>query len=236
MNQSLEDIEAFCAEAQGWDDALACERWIAPQFVHMETLRAKAPPGLKVGAQNCSHRGEGALTGEVSPKALVEVGAHFVILGHSERRTLYGETDDIICAKVKVAQDVGLGVIFCVGENLEERQRGDTEAVIEGQLKRGLGGVNLEDGGLVVAYEPVWAIGTGKTATPKEAQAVHRFIRGALGQENLVILYGGSIKPSNARGLLSCPDIDGGLVGGASLKAQDFLAICKVAHELYTVG
>jgi triosephosphate isomerase len=170
---------------------------------------------------------------------LGDVGCEYVIVGHSERRTLYGETSEQVAAKFKAALDAGLIPILCVGETLEERKAGTTEAVVDEQLGAVLDVAGVEAfGAAVIAYEPVWAIGTGMTATPEQAQEVHRHIREVLSArdagvaEGTLILYGGSMKGDNAAGLLSQPDIDGGLIGGASLKAEDFLAIANAAAEV----
>ena len=186
------------------------------------------------GAQNMSQHAKGAYTGEVSASMLKDFGCTYVIVGHSERRALYGESDAVVAEKFAAAQAAGLTPILCVGETLEERESGVTEQVVGRQLdvviaKCGVAALARA----VVAYEPVWAIGTGKTATPEQAQAVHAFIRGrvraldAAVASGLVIQYGGSMKASNAVELLSQPDIDGGLIGGASLNAEEFLAICR---------
>ena len=186
------------------------------------------------GAQNMSQHAKGAYTGEVSASMLKDFGCTYVIVGHSERRALYGESDAVVAEKFAAAQTAGLTPILCVGETLEERESGVTEQVVGRQLdvviaKCGVAALARA----VVAYEPVWAIGTGKTATPEQAQTVHAFIRGrvraldAAVASGLVIQYGGSMKASNAVELLSQPDIDGGLIGGASLNAEEFLAICR---------
>jgi triosephosphate isomerase len=179
-----------------------------------------------------SQHPKGAYTGEVSGDMLLTVGATYVILGHSERRQYFAESDELINAKARRALDIGLIPIICVGETLEERERGNTEKVVGRQIDGTLSGCTSDDmRKLVIAYEPVWAIGTGKNATPEMAQEVHQFIRGRLAErdksaaETVRILYGGSMKPSNACDLLAQPDVDGGLVGGASLKADDFIAI-----------
>jgi triosephosphate isomerase len=193
--------------------------------------------GVAVGAQNCHFEKEGAFTGEVSPAMLVDAGCKYVILGHSERRHGMGETDAVLNKKVKAALTAGLHVIFCVGELLAERQTNKTESVLNTQITDGLAGLTAADlGNLVIAYEPVWAIGTGHVATPEQAQAAHKFIRGkiaAIFGENaassLLIQYGGSVKPDNAATLMSQLDVDGALVGGASLKADTFLAIVRAA-------
>lgn len=193
---------------------------------------------IALGAQDVSEHNEGAFTGEVSAPMLDEFGCQYVIVGHSERRALFGERDEDTAAKFTAARRQGLTPILCVGETLEEREQGITEAVIGRQLDAviALEGVDTF-ADAVVAYEPVWAIGTGKTATPQQAQDVHAFIRGKIAGLNaevadkVQILYGGSVKGSNAAELFAMADIDGGLIGGASLQAQDFLAICQVGHD-----
>jgi len=174
------------------------------------------------GAQNVSEHAQGAYTGEVSAAMLAEFGFRYVIVGHSERRQLYGETDAQAAAKFAAVKSAGMTPILCVGETLQERDAGRTEDVVARQL----GAVKFEDG--VLAYEPVWAIGTGRNATPDQAQAVHVFLRKRVAATT-PILYGGSVKPQNAAALFAMPDIDGGLIGGASLVAEDFLAICRAA-------
>ena len=179
----------------------------------------------------------GAYTGEVSASMLKSAGCEYVILGHSERRNIFGESDEVINKKIKKALAAGLKPIFCVGELLEERENGTTNDIIKRQVLKGLSGIPADDmKNIIVAYEPVWAIGTGKTATPAQAQEVHEFIRDLIEIEysmnvsmNLVIQYGGSVKPDNAKELLSQIDIDGALVGGACLKADSFLGIIKGA-------
>ncbi len=184
------------------------------------------------GGQTLSEHDSGAFTGEVSGAMLRDLGCRYVIVGHSERRALFGERDAQVAAKFAAAQRVGLIPILCVGETLGEREQGATEEVVGRQLRAvidvaGVGAL----GDAVIAYEPVWAIGTGRTATPEQAQAVHAFIRGLVGAADravatrLALLYGGSVKPGNARELFAMPDVDGGLIGGASLIAEDFLAI-----------
>jgi triosephosphate isomerase len=192
---------------------------------------------VALGAQNLYPENEGAFTGEVSPTMLVDVGVRFVILGHSERRHKLGETNSFINRKVVAALAAGLQVIFCVGETLEEREGDNTYTVLTTQLQSGLAGVTAADlARVVVAYEPVWAIGTGRNATPQQAQETHAFIRAQIasgfGEESartLPIQYGGSAKADNAASLMSQPDVDGALVGGASLQADQFLAIVQAA-------
>jgi triosephosphate isomerase len=198
---------------------------VCAPFPHLqqvaERLRGSA---IAWGAQNASEHTQGAYTGEVSAAMLAEFGCRYVIVGHSERRQLYGETDAQVAAKFKAVRAAGMTPILCVGETLEERDAGRTEAVVERQLSV----VDFENG--VLAYEPVWAIGTGRNATPEQAQAVHAFLRKRVG-EDTPILYGGSVKPQNAAAIFAMPDVDGGLIGGASLVAKDFLDIVKAATK-----
>lgn len=191
---------------------------------------------IALGAQNLSEHESGAYTAEISASMLVAAGVKYVIVGHSERRQHYQETDSLINAKLKTALNNGLFPIFCVGETLKEREAGDSQKVVSGQLLNGLDGLSVENlKNLIVAYEPVWAIGTGKTATPEIAQTMHKFIRENLAKiepaiaNSTPILYGGSVKPDNAAGLLNQPDIDGALVGGASLSADSFMKIIAAA-------
>jgi triosephosphate isomerase len=206
-----------------------------PWLIAVADVLKNSPVAL--GAQNCHFEAEGAFTGEVSPQMLLDAGCGYVIVGHSERRHGFGESDALLNKKAKAALTAGLSVIFCVGELLDEREANRTETVLDTQLTNGLAGIPAEQlGKLVIAYEPVWAIGTGKVATTQQAQDAHAYIRrkiGGLFGENvagsLLIQYGGSVKPDNAAGLLSQPDVDGALVGGASLKADSFLAIVQAA-------
>jgi triosephosphate isomerase (TIM) len=199
-----------------------------------EVLRGSS---VALGAQNAYTEKEGAFTGEVSPVMLADVGCQYVILGHSERRHKLGETDAFINRKVHAALAAGLQVILCIGETLAERQGNRTEAVLDTQLNGSLAGLDAASlAKVVLAYEPVWAIGTGQNATPEQAQQVHAFIRGRIAgkfgdaaAQSLVIQYGGSVKPDNAATLLHQPDVDGGLIGGASLNADQFLAIVRAA-------
>ena len=211
---------------------------VCPPFTNLETASTLVKDStIKLGAQNMYFEESGAFTGEISPSMLKSVGCEFVILGHSERRTIFGETDQVINKKIKTAVKHGLKPIFCIGETLDEREKGITFKVIETQVRGGLEGLNESElGNLIVAYEPVWAIGTGRNATPEQAQEVHKFIRGIISKmlgENfagrLVIQYGGSVKPDNAKELLSQQDIDGALVGGACLKADSFFKIIEAA-------
>ncbi len=190
---------------------------------------------LDIGAQNCHFQAEGAFTGENSPKTIADLGARAVLVGHSERRALFGETDSYLAQKVKAVQDFGMSPMLCVGESLAERDAGQTEAVIEKQLREGLSKADLQ-GRLIIAYEPVWAIGTGKVATPDQAEKAHKYLRSVLHElagENVAtqtsILYGGSVKPNNAAEIGSQLNIDGFLVGGASLEPKDFATIVNVS-------
>ena len=192
---------------------------------------------ISLGAQDLDINQNGAFTGQISASMLVDAGCKYVIVGHSERRAIYGESDQDVADKFKVAQQGGLTPVLCVGETLEERESGETEAVVARQIQAVIDvvGINQLDNA-VIAYEPVWAIGTGKTATPEMAQEVHRFIRAMLAAlngdiaEKLRILYGGSMNAGNAESLIRMTDIDGGLIGGASLQAESFLAICMAAN------
>jgi triosephosphate isomerase len=211
---------------------------VAPPFtaVHAVTEAARAS-NVAVAGQNLYWEREGAFTGEVSAQMLLEAGAEYVILGHSERRRLFGETDQTVNRKVAAAVSSGLIPIVCIGETLEERDAGQTLSVLDRQIKEGLDGYGGDQvASFVVAYEPVWAIGTGRNATPQQAQEAHEHIRGRLRQwmgagaaDGCRILYGGSVKPDNARELLAQPDVDGALVGGASLEPRSFLAIAQAA-------
>jgi triosephosphate isomerase len=213
---------------------------VCPPFPYVAAAASQAKgSAVKVGAQNVSEHEKGAFTGEVAPAMLRDVGCEYVIVGHSERRSLYGETSAQVAAKFVAAQAAGIVPILCVGETLGEREAGTTEAVVDEQLDAALSAAGIEAfARAVIAYEPVWAIGTGMTATPEQAQDVHRHIRARLAThdpaiaDGVQILYGGSMKGDNAAGLLAQPDIDGGLIGGASLKAEDFLAIARAAASL----
>jgi triosephosphate isomerase len=189
---------------------------------------------LHVGAQDLNVTASGAFTGEVSADMIKDFGVEYVIVGHSERRSLYGETNEIVAQKVQVALDNDLTPLFCIGETLAERESGNMESVVSRQIQVVIDLVGIDAfKNIIVAYEPVWAIGTGVTATPQQAQDAHAFIRSMLAENNAdvaqatPILYGGSMNPVNAEELIGCQDIDGGLIGGASLKSDDFLHICK---------
>lgn len=214
---------------------------VCPPFTALAAaVRAIEDSTIQIGAQNMHHEAAGAYTGEVSPTMLRQLFVTFVILGHSERRALFGETDEWINRKVHAALQSSLRPILCLGETLEEREQKRTLEVVGQQLEGCLQGVKKQDADqVVIAYEPVWAIGTGRTATPEMAQEVHQFIRGRLGDlfgktvaNRIRILYGGSMKPENAAELLEQPDIDGGLIGGASLEAKSFVRIIEAAEAL----
>lgn len=210
--------------------------YIAPVFVALDRVReVVSSSNIKLAAQNMYYEDSGAFTGEVSPKMLKELGVQAVIIGHSERRRIFGETDELINKKIKKALAEGLTPIFCIGETLEERQKGLTFCVLEKQVREGLYGINAEEvKRVVIAYEPVWAIGTGVVATPEQAQEAHEFVRSLLAKiysdevaQSVTILYGGSVTPENFFGLFVKSDIDGALVGGASLK-ESFVELAKI--------
>ena len=211
---------------------------ICPPFPYLAQLQqVLSGSSVAWGAQDVHQLEKGAYTGEVSASMLKDFGCAYVIVGHSERRSLYGESSRLVAEKFAAAQQVGLTPILCVGETLEEREAGETESVVAEQLDAVIALCGVQAlGKSVVAYEPVWAIGTGKTASPEQAQAVHAFIRQRVAghdaqiAQGLIILYGGSVKASNAAELFAMADIDGGLIGGASLIAEDFLAICRAAQ------
>ena len=240
MNGSTASARELLASIKAGVAGVAkCEVAVCPPYVYLPLAREElVNTRIAWGAQNLSTEAVGAFTGEISAAMLLDLGCTFVIVGHSERRTLYGEDDDRVSIKFAVARAAGLKPILCVGETLDEREQGITEAVIARQLDTVIGAhgaAALASG--VIAYEPVWAIGTGQTASPEQAQEVHAFIRGRIATHDtgvandLRILYGGSMKPGNAVELMAQPDIDGGLIGGAALVASDFLGICQAAHD-----
>lgn len=237
MHGSLAENAALLAAIK---PALAgIEAAVCVPFPYLAQAQAAlAGSSIAWGAQNLSEQAKGAFTGEISASMLGDFGCKYVIVGHSERRSLYGESDELVAKKYLVAQAAGLTPILCVGESLEERETGVTEAVVARQLDAVIQAAGVASlAKAVVAYEPVWAIGTGKTATPEQAQAVHAFIRGKIATldanvaAGLVIQYGGSVKAANAAELMAQPDIDGGLIGGASLVAEEFIAICRAAAK-----
>lgn len=237
MNGSLAENAALLAAIK---PALAgIEAAVCVPFPYLAQVQAAlAGSSIAWGAQNLSEHAKGAFTGEVSASMLLDFGCTYVIVGHSERRSLYGESDDAVAKKYIAAQAAGLTPILCVGESLQERETGVTEQVVARQLDAVIAAAGVASlAKAVVAYEPVWAIGTGMTASPEQAQAVHAFIRGKVAAldpavaAGLIIQYGGSVKASNAAKLMTQPDIDGGLIGGASLIAEEFVAICRAAAE-----
>lgn len=240
MNNDLKESEKLIVELRDLlkNEKVKCDVIICPPFTSLsEASKFLEGSSIKLGAQNMYFEESGAYTGEISASMLKSVGCEYVILGHSERRTIFGETDEMINKKIKKALSAGLKPIFCVGELLEEREQGVTKEVVKRQVSAGLKDIPVEQmKNIIIAYEPVWAIGTGKTATPAQAQEVHKYIRDIVeihysleAALNIVIQYGGSVKPDNAKELLSQPDIDGALVGGACLKADSFMGIIKGA-------
>jgi triosephosphate isomerase len=231
LDETLELVNAIKA---GTENTTEVDVAVAPVFTALSVARAALAGSLvSLAAQNCYPENQGAFTGEVSPLLLNDIGCRFVILGHSERRQLFGEDDAFINRKVHAVIAESLEAILCIGETLEQREAGTTFDILSTQLDLGLERVSAQAmKQLIVAYEPIWAIGTGKTATPEQAEEVHHFIRGFLTSrfdaetaQNSRILYGGSVKPDNVNKLMAQPDIDGALVGGASLKSEDFLRI-----------
>lgn len=235
MNTNLQEGVAL---AKGVNDALKgaepkCDVIIAVPFTHLASVAAVIDAKLGLGAENCADHKSGAYTGEVSAAMVASTGAKYVILGHSERRQYYGETSETLKEKVALAFANGLTPIFCIGEVLEERENGSYLEVVKGQIESALFHLSAEDfGKIILAYEPVWAIGTGKTATDDQAQEMHAYIRNVIAEkygknvaENTSILYGGSCKPTNAAALFAKPDVDGGLIGGASLDVESFMGI-----------
>ena len=236
MNGTSESVrELMAGIKEGMSSVNHAEVVVCPPALYIPRVSGAADgSGIKVGAQNICDQDKGAFTGEISGEMLRDVGCEYAIVGHSERRSLYGESDELVAQRFAAARRNGIKPIFCIGETLAQRESGITNDVCARQIDAviALEGVEaLADG--VIAYEPVWAIGTGKTASPEQAQQVHAFIRGKIAElngtvaEGLRILYGGSMNPANASELISQADIDGGLIGGASLKAADFLAICQ---------
>lgn len=239
MNKNLNESQSLVSgiiDGLGSDDK--CDVIVCPPFTSLSEVHSLIKDTqIKLGAQNVYFENDGAFTGEISVSMLKSVGCEYVIIGHSERRNIFGETDELINKKIKKALEGGLKVIFCLGESLAQREEGITNSVVEKQLQKGLDGITSEElSRVIIAYEPIWAIGTGKTATTEQAQEVHAFIRsyitGKFSKESgdqIIIQYGGSVKPDNSAALLSQPDIDGALVGGACLKADLFLGIIASA-------
>ena len=238
LRESRKLLFQLCTD---WDDAFnGVEVAVCPPFTALYEAKLELEDSkIKLGAQNCYIGDSGAFTGEISAAMIVELGCEYVILGHSERRTIFNEQDELIAIKARAALDAGLKPIVCIGETEDERKNDETEAVLAHQIAGSLAAIEASDvATITIAYEPVWAIGTGKTATPTQAQEVHAFIRSELRKkfgdlaDAITIQYGGSIKPENASQLLSQPDIDGGLIGGASLTADSFFAIVQAAANI----
>ncbi|HJV37167.1 triose-phosphate isomerase [Geomonas sp.] len=232
-NEALALIEELAPLVKGVDNV---EIVVAPVFTVLPSLiGAVSGTGINLAGQDVFWEDEGAFTGEISPRMLMDAGASYVIIGHSERRQYFGETDATVNKKVKSALKGALVPIMCIGETLESREAGETFKVLEGQLRGGLEGLTATQfAPVIIAYEPVWAIGTGKTASDEQAQEAHAFIRGVLADlygkqvaDKTRVLYGGSVKPENIKGLMGCADIDGALVGGASLKGASFASIVR---------
>ena len=236
MHKTTAEAAAFAAELRGALDDSPHTIMVAPPFTALAAVSAVLSGStILLGAQNMADEETGAHTGEISVLMLKELAVSVVILGHSERRHTYGESDELINSKVRLALSHGLSAILCIGETLDEREADRVNSVVESQLKRGLAGVNQAQlSKVVIAYEPVWAIGTGKTATPEDADSVHRVVRDRIAAlysrkaaDDMVIQYGGSVKPDNVAGLMAKPNIDGALVGGASLKPDLFIPIAR---------
>ena len=235
MNASKESVNKLILDILSGMDEVRSEVVVCAPFPYLSQVEALITHSqVMLGAQNLNTNSSGAFTGEVSANMIKDFGAKHVIVGHSERRSLYGETSSLVAEKVQAALDNDLTPLLCVGESLEQRESGETEIVVAEQINTVVELVGIDAfRNIIIAYEPVWAIGTGKTASPEQAQEVHLFIRSLLRERNeniaqrTPILYGGSMNAGNARELISCADIDGGLIGGAALKAEEFLQICK---------
>jgi triosephosphate isomerase (TIM) len=231
MNGALSAIETF---AEAWASVVVPDDVhivICPPYVYLSAVREAMPRGVQLGAQDCAGHKAGAFTGDVAADMLVESGCDWVIVGHSERRQYHAETDEQVAQKARLAQEAGLCAVVCVGEQLAQREAGEHKQVVSGQLVGSLDGVGLEN--LVVAYEPVWAIGTGHSASPQQAEDMHRWIKDCLmtrygaNAQQIPVIYGGSVKPETAAELFACETIDGALVGGASLEAISFAEIAQ---------
>jgi len=239
MNGSRAMAERLAGEIVRGSRDVAVETAVMPPFPYLEPVRRVVEgSAVAIGAQDLSEREQGAFTGDISAAMLVDCGARYVLVGHSERRRLHGETDAVVAAKFAAAYQAGLVPVLCVGETLDQREAGRTEAVVGGQIDAVVETCDAAAfGAAVIAYEPVWAIGTGRVASPDQAQQVHAFVRARLARHDATIagqiriLYGGSMKPGNAAELLACQDIDGGLIGGAALDPADFLEIVGAADR-----
>ena len=236
MHKTQKESVALLEEISAKKSTLNAEIIVAPTFVNLtKAVEVTQGKGITVAAQNMHQAEGGAFTGEIAAAILTDIGVHTVILGHSERRAYFHETDALLASKVDTALKHDMRIIFCFGEELKDRQNDNHFNVVENQLRDGLFHIKKEDwANIVLAYEPVWAIGTGETASPEQAQEMHKFIRTLVEKvygfdiaDDLTILYGGSVKPENAKEIFSKPDVDGGLIGGAALKADDFLAIAN---------
>ena len=240
MNKNRAEAKALIGELIPLVKDAGCGVVICVPYTNLETaLEATKGTNIKVGAENCHWAKSGAFTGEISPEMLVEMGVEYVIIGHSERRQYFGETDETVNKRVRAALDAGLKVILCVGELLDQREAGITQEIVGMQTKVALAGVSKEElGQIILAYEPVWAIGTGKTATAAQANEVNHYIRTVVEKlydkaaaDGMTIQYGGSMNAGNADELTAQPDVDGGLIGGASLKPADFVEIINAANQ-----
>ena len=239
MNGALATIRPLVRDVlQGLTEDIHAEVVICPPYIYLSEVSALlAESSVQLGAQNLSQHGAGAYTGEISAAMLLDYNCRYVIVGHSERRYLYGESDELVAENFVAASNADIIPILCVGEQLQEREAGNTEEVVARQLDTVIDKVGIDTfAKAVIAYEPVWAIGTGRNATPDQAQEVHAFIRLRLARhddsiaDGIRVLYGGSVKADNAKELFSMADVDGGLIGGASLQADDFLAICQATR------
>jgi triosephosphate isomerase len=233
LSETQEFISKFIPEVKERSDV---DIVIAPPFTSLAVAAEKLKnTNVILAAQDVFYEEKGAYTGEVSPLMLIDIGCKYVIVGHSERRQYFNETDEIVNKKIKAAKKTGLGIIFCIGETLEEREAKKTFDVLQREIEKGFNGIGPDN--TVIAYEPIWAIGTGKTATPEQAQEVHAYIREKLNvlygnkAGNFCIIYGGSVTPENIDSLMACKDVDGALVGGASLKVESFIRIVKFSKE-----
>ncbi|NCO68170.1 MAG: triose-phosphate isomerase [Nitrospirae bacterium CG_4_10_14_0_8_um_filter_41_23] len=233
ISETQEFIYNFIPELKDTSDV---DIVLAPPFTSLRISAEKLKDtNVTLAAQNVFYEEKGAYTGEVSPLMLIDVGCKYAIIGHSERRQYFNETDEIVNKKIKAAKKAGLGIIFCIGESLKEREAGKTFDVLQREIEKGLNGIDSDN--IIIAYEPIWAIGTGKTATPEQAQEAHAYIRERLNilygnkADDFCIIYGGSVTPENVDYLMACKDVDGALVGGASLKVDSFMRIVKFRKE-----
>src|SRR4030042_2048591 len=237
LNKTISETQEFISRlipaVKGLSDV---DIVISPPFTSLSSAAEKLKgTNVTLAAQNVFYEEKGAYTGEISPLMLIDIGCKYVIVGHSERRQYFNETDDIVNKKIKAAKKAGLGIIFCIGESLDDREAGKTFDVLGVEIEKGLGGIDASD--TIIAYEPIWAIGTGKTATTEQAQEVHSYIRERLKilysnkADEMRIIYGGSVTPENIAVLMACKDVDGALVGGASLKVESFTRIVTFRKE-----